>query len=179
MVRRLRTADLGPELTQQVRGLLEAAFAGTEEGDFTEDDWGHSVGGLHFLLEDAGELVGHAAVVERTLEADGRPLRTGYVEAVAIRPDRQRRGLGTAMMLEVGAYIGDGFELGGLGTGSVTFYERLGWLAWPGPTGVRTPGGVQRTAEEDGYILVLLTPASPVLSLTGLLTCDWRPGDSW
>jgi aminoglycoside 2'-N-acetyltransferase I len=36
-----------------------------------------------------------------------------------------------------------------------------------------------RTAEEDGSVLVLRTPVTGTLDLTGPLTCDWRPGDVW
>jgi aminoglycoside 2'-N-acetyltransferase I len=178
-IRRLRTDALDPALERRVRALLDAAFRGGEEGDFTEDDWKHSIRGLHFLLEDDGDLVGHASVVERSLEVAGRPLRTGYVEAVAIAPDRQRQGLGTRLMRDVNAWIAEGFELGGLGTGSVSFYERLGWQRWQGPTGIRTEAGFERTPDDDGYILVLLTPSSPPLSLGDPISCEWRPGDSW
>ncbi len=45
----------------------------------------------------------------------------------------------------------------------------------PGCTG----SGPQRTADEDGYILVLSTPSSPALDLTASISCEWRPGDVW
>ena len=40
---------------------------------------------------EAGAVAAHAAVVDRTLEWDGRPLRTGCVEAVATLPDGRER----------------------------------------------------------------------------------------
>jgi aminoglycoside 2'-N-acetyltransferase I len=178
-VSRLATQELSPEAVGEIRRLLVAAFAGTDEGDFTEADWQHSIGGIHVLLEIEGALVGHASVIERILEVDGLPVRAGYVEAVAVDPAHQRRGLGTALMQEVNADIAARFELGALGTGSIGFYERLGWQVWRGPTGVRTAAGLERTPDEDGYILVLPTPASPPLSLTAPISCAWRPGDSW
>jgi aminoglycoside 2'-N-acetyltransferase I len=178
-VRRISTAHLSAATLRDVRRLLETAFAGSEEGDLTEADWQHTLGGMHFLIRLDGALVGHAAVVERRLEIAERPVRTGYVEAVAIDPAHQRRGLGTALMRAVNAWIAERFELGALGTGSMGFYERLGWEVWQGPTGVRTARGVERTPDEDGYILVLRTPASPPLSLTAPITCEWRPGDAW
>jgi hypothetical protein len=36
-----------------------------------------------------------------------------------------------------------------------------------------------RTAEEDGNVLVRLTPTSPELDLSAPISCDWRPGDVW
>ena len=177
-LRRVPTGDLTPAETRAVRALLWAAFPPGDEG-FTEDDWQHALGGLHFLLELDGRLVAHAAVVERELHVGDRPLRTGYVEAVATHPDRQGRGLGTRLLREVTAYVRQRFELGALGTGRHRFYERLGWRRWQGPTGVRTAAGVRRTPDEDGDVLVLTTPSSPPLDRTGPISCEWRHGDVW
>jgi aminoglycoside 2'-N-acetyltransferase I len=44
---------------------------------------------------------------------------------------------------------------------------------------VAGPEGRERTAEEDGSILVLRTPATGVLDPTSPITCDWRSGDVW
>ena len=162
-----------------IRVLLERAFGSDEEERFTEADWDHAVGGVHFVLDVAGEIVSHASVVERELHVGGRPLRTGYVEAVATAPDRQGAGYGSLVMADVTAWIRDRFELGGLGTGRHAFYQRLGWLTWIGPSSVRMGDGEQPTPEDDGYILVLPTPSSPPLDLTAPISCDWRPGDVW
>ncbi|HLX35841.1 MAG TPA: GNAT family N-acetyltransferase [Candidatus Limnocylindrales bacterium] len=178
-IRALTTAELSPADVGAIRDLLTAAFAEDEHGGFTEDDWQRSIGGTHFLLEDAGRLVGHASVVERDLYVDGHPIRTGYVEAVAIEPSRQRQGLGSRLMDAVNAHVDAGFDLGGLGTGSQPFYERLGWQIWQGPTSVRTATGTVPSSEEDGYILVRRTPSSPPLRLTDPISCEWRPGDAW
>jgi aminoglycoside 2'-N-acetyltransferase I len=61
----------------------------------------------------------------------------------------------------------------------VGFYERLGWVAWRGPTSVRMGAGAVRTVEEDGNVFVRLTPTSPVLDLSAPISCEWRPGDAW
>lgn len=158
--------------------LFRAAWKGESE-EFTDKDWDHAVGGLHFLLEEGETIVAHASVVERELHTGGRRLVTGYVEAVATRPMHQRRGHGSALMREVGEYIDETFELGALDTGSSAFYERLGWVVWKGPTFVRTDSGLIRTADEDGQVLVRLTPTSPELDLSAPISCDWRPGDVW
>jgi aminoglycoside 2'-N-acetyltransferase I len=177
-VRRATTPDLTPAERDSLRKLLWAAFAGDGDG-FTEEDWEHALGGIHVLAEAGGELVAHASVVPRELHVGGRPLATGYVEAVATAPDRQRQGFGTAVMREIGEIIWAGYELGALGTGEHAFYERLGWRTWRGPASVRAPDGVRRTPDEDGYILVLETPASPALDFDAPISCDWRAGDVW
>jgi aminoglycoside 2'-N-acetyltransferase I len=178
-VRHLRTDELTPVEISALRRLMHEAFGSDEEERFSEDDWQHALGGVHFVLDMDGKILAHAAVVERELHAGGRPLRTGYVEAVATAPAHQRKGYGSAVMRPAGAHIRKHFELGALGTSSHGFYERLGWETWRGPTYVRTSTGLQRTADEDGYILVLRTPRSPALVLTDPISCDWRPGDVW
>jgi aminoglycoside 2'-N-acetyltransferase I len=158
---------------------MDAAFVGDEHGGFDDDDWNHALGGVHFLREVDDLIVAHAAVVERELHVAGRPVRAGYVEAVATAPELQRVGHGTDVMREVNAYIDANFELGALGTGSQAFYERLGWKIWRGPSFVRTERGDQRTPDEDGYIMVLLTRSSPPIGLDEPISCDWRSGDVW
>jgi aminoglycoside 2'-N-acetyltransferase I len=173
-----RRDSLSPDETARVRTLLWAAF-GDGEDAMTEDDWQHAQGGVHFVAEADGEMVAYASVAERSLEIDGRPIRTGYVEAVATAVGKQGRGIGSLLMRAVNAYIRDRFQLGALGTGRHGFYERLGWLTWKGQTWVRAADGPRRTPDEDGYILVLPTPASPELDLTAPISCDFRSGDAW
>jgi aminoglycoside 2'-N-acetyltransferase I len=178
-VRRVATEDLTAPEVEAIRELLVAAFGSDDEDGFDEADWQHALGGFHFVLDVDGEIRAHAAVVEREIQVDGRPLRTGYVEAVATAPVHQGTGLGTSVMRDVGSWIQERFELGALGTGSHGFYERLGWRTWQGPSSVRAPTGTRRTPDEDGHILVLSTSSSPVLDLTAVISCDWRPGDVW
>jgi aminoglycoside 2'-N-acetyltransferase I len=181
-LRRISTPDLTATEVAAIRAILVEAFGSDEDERFTDDDWDHAVGGLHFVLDVNGEVVTHASVVQRELHVDGRPLRTGYVEAVATAPHRQAAGFGSMVMTDVTAYIRQHFEIGALGTGRHRFYERLGWQTWRGPSFVRLEGGGadQGTPEDDGYILVLATPTSPPrLDLTAPISCEWRPGDVW
>lgn len=172
------TGQLSSAEVAALRDLFREAWAGDAE-EFTNEDWDHATGGVHFIREEGGEIVAHAAVVERQLDAGRESLATGYVEAVATRPSLQRRGYGSDVMREVGAYIDETFQLGALDTGNAFFYERMGWLVWKGLTFVRTESGLVRTAAEDGQVLVRLTPSSPELDLTQPISCDWRPGDVW
>lgn len=178
-IRRVGTTDLAPAEVEAIRDIMTLAFGDDEEERFTDADWAHALGGVHVVVEVDGVILAHAAVVERELHVAGRPLRTGYVEAVATTPQRQGGGLGTLAMREVNALIRDRFELGALGTGSHHFYERLGWVSWQGPTFVRTSVGLERTPDEDGGILVFATPASPALDISAALSCEWRAGDVW
>jgi aminoglycoside 2'-N-acetyltransferase I len=178
-LRRLPTHQITESDIAALRELLWAAFATDVDGEFTEDDWQHALGGVHFVLEVGGMIQGHAAVVERELHVANMPLRTGYVEAVAITPGRQRSGLGTVVMAEVSRHVAGEYELGALGTGSQAFYERLGWQTWRGPSSVRTAHGEVPTPADDGYIMVLPTPRSPALDFDAPISCEWRAGDVW
>jgi aminoglycoside 2'-N-acetyltransferase I len=131
------------------------------------------------MLTLDGRVVSHASVVERDIQIGGLPLRTGYVEAVATCPEHQGRGYGTQVMREVGAWILGRFQIGVLGTGLHAFYQRLGWTIWAGASSVRTPTGTQATPDEDGFIMVLVTPATPHLDPAAPISCEWRPGDVW
>jgi aminoglycoside 2'-N-acetyltransferase I len=181
-IRRVSSAGLTAAEIASIRAMLIDAFEpmAAAEGAFEDDDWDHALGGTHVVLEQDGQILAHAAVVERPLEIDGRPVRTGYVEAVGTRLGHHGRGHGSAVMREVNDIIlADPFELGALGTGRFRFYARLGWERWRGASFVRTPHGLEATPDDDGYLMVLRTPSTPPLDVHGSISCDWRPGDVW
>lgn len=196
-IRWVPTWLLTPTRATQVRALLDAAFAGSVE----ETDWEHALGGLHALAftdpvggrgrpdGDRGDrdqtdgdtrlVIGHAALVLRRLLYHGRALRCGYVEAVAVAPGWQRRGVGTALMAKIETAIRGGYEVGALGTTEQgrRLYLARGWQAWRGPTATLTPTGIQPTPHQDGAVLVWPGPVE--LDLDAPLTSDWRAGDPW
>lgn len=174
----LRSDELSPEQALELRSLCERAWA-AKGGDFNTEDWESCLGGTHVFAEEGGAIVAHASVIDRTFELDGTHLQTGFVEAVATLPERQGAGYASEVMRTVNALVDQGFQLGALDTEIPAFYERLGWVLWPGHTGVREPEGVRLTPEEDGNVLVRLPGGSLEAGRDSLLVCDWRPGDPW
>jgi aminoglycoside 2'-N-acetyltransferase I len=174
-VRTAHTADLDEATLTTVRRLLDAVFG----EDMTDEDWDHALGGVHALVWEGDELIGHGSVVQRRIIHGGRALRAGYVEGVAVRADRQRRGHGGALMAVLERVVRGAYELGALGATDegAALYTAHGWKRWEGPTCALTPEGIVRTEEEDGFVYVL--PVSAALDLSGELTCDWREGDVW
>lgn len=162
-----------------IRAILDEAFGTDPDEAFTDDDWIHGLGGLHVIAEVEGAIVAHASVVERELHVGSVPLRTGYLEAVATLPSRQREGWGSAVVRAATELVLERDELGALGTAEHGFYERFGWRTWRGPSFVRSPTGLVPTPAEDGYIMVLATPSSPPLDWTAPISCDWRAADVW
>jgi len=171
-VRTAHTAELDTATLKAARALLDAVF----EGDMSDRDWEHALGGVHVLVWEGDEMVGHAALVQRRLLHGGRALRAGYLEGVGVRPDRRRRGHGAAMMEALERVVRGAYELGALGATDEAggFYAARGWDLWEGPTSALTPTGITRT-EEQIYVLAVAAP----LDLSGELTCDWRDSDVW
>jgi aminoglycoside 2'-N-acetyltransferase I len=167
--------DLGPGFLRDLRILLDSAF----EGDFTDDDWCHALGGVHVWVSDPDGVISHGSLVERTLVCDGYMLRVGFVEAVATATAHRRNGHGTAVMKRIGELIRSRYALGVLSTWTHAFYEAVGWERWSGATFVDGPRGVQRTPGDDGDIMILRTWRSPRLDPDGDIIADWRPGDVW
>jgi aminoglycoside 2'-N-acetyltransferase I len=174
-LRTAHTADLDAETLRAAYAMLDEAF----DGELDEDDWEHALGGIHALVYEGEEIVGHASVVQRRLLHGGRALRTGYVEAVGVSAAHRRRGHGAALMDALERVIRGAYDLGALGAteDGAALYTRRGWRRWEGPASALTPGGIVRTRDEEGYIYVL--PGETALDLTGELTCDWRDGDLW
>lgn len=174
-VRSAHTSELRPEELRAIRELLDEAFA----GDFADEDYEHALGGVHALVWEGRELIGHGSVVMRRLLHGGKALRTGYVEGVTVRTDRRQRGLGAALMAALERVIRGGYQIGALSASEegADFYAALGWRLWTGTASVIAPGGIQRTEEEDGSIFVL--PVTVALTPDGDLACDWRGGDVW
>jgi aminoglycoside 2'-N-acetyltransferase I len=173
-LRTAHTAYLTDADLVAVRQLLDITFDG-----FTDAAYDNALGGIHVLAWDGDALIGHASVVQRRMVHAGRPLRAGYIEAVAVRADRRREGHGGAMMSELEHVVRSGFDLGALGASpdGARLYTARGWQLWRGPSAVLAPGGVRPTPDKDGWIYVL--PVTRELDLDGQLICDWRPGALW
>jgi len=104
------TAELDAATLEAARTLLYDVF-----DDMTDHDWEHALGGVHALVWEGADLIGHASVIQRRLLHRGRALRTGYVEGVGVRADRRRRGHGAAMMGALETVVRTAYELGALG----------------------------------------------------------------
>ncbi|MFG2028372.1 GNAT family N-acetyltransferase [Streptomyces sp. NPDC048825] len=176
-LRTAHTADLAPAELRAVRTLLDDAF----EGDFSDEDWDHTLGGVHALVHDDTGLAAHGAVVQRRVLHHGRSLRTGYVEGVAVRADIRRQGLGGRVMAALEGVIDRAYALGALsatheGEG---LYASRGWQPWPGRIHAfspDSPDGVVHLPDEEVWLF--LRPASTgALDPAYELVFDWRDGD--
>ena len=168
------TAQLSPDDLAAVRKLIFTVFA-----DVEEEDWDHCLGGVHAVLWEGREVIATGSVVQRQLFHRGRVFRTGYVEGVAVRADRQRQGLGAAVMSELERIVAGAYELGALAStdAGLPFYEARGWRRWRGATYAATPDGRVRTPGDDDAVFVW--PLATSLDVTGDIVCDFRGGSYW
>jgi aminoglycoside 2'-N-acetyltransferase I len=173
-LRTAHTADLAPADLRDIRALLDGAF----HGDFTDEDFEHGLGGMHALLHDAAGLAAHGAVVMRRARHAGRWRRIGYVEAVAVRADVRRHGLGGRVMEALERIVDRAYDAGALSASEegARLYAARGWRLWPGRICALGPEGVVRLPEEEGCVYVRPALAGP-LDPPDELVFDWRDGD--
>ena len=101
------TADLGAAEKAAIRGLMDAVFDGV-----SDDTFDNVLGGVHALILEDGELIGHGSVVQRRMLYGGRAMRTGYIEGVAVRADRRRQGHGARLMAPLEDIVRSAYDLG-------------------------------------------------------------------
>lgn len=174
-VQMFRDDETPSAVLAEVRLMVVEAF----DGQFADDDWDHTVGGWRVVVFDGQSPLSHAAVVLRALRVGRREFRTGYVEGVATRKERQHQGLGSMVMTQVTKLVRSGFELGALSTGRQDFYRGFGWESWRGPSYVQEESQLIRTLDEDDGLMVLRCGPSAAVDLGAPITCRSRRGDDW
>jgi predicted acetyltransferase len=82
---------LRSDLETRVQALLNEAFP---EGSSTNGDYyaRHGVPGRILIAREAQQVVGHLAVYQRQVKMGDEVLEIGMIGAVAVAPDRRRRG---------------------------------------------------------------------------------------
>lgn len=160
-------------MLDSLRVLLEESF-----DDWTVADSDHTYGGIHAIVWEDAVPVAHAALVQRMLLIGDKPTRAGYVEGVAVHPNRRRTGLGSTVMTALERLGSSAYPLMALSTAASAtgFWERRGWTRWAGPTSVMSPSGLARTPDDDGGVYVRSAVA---LDTEQPIACDWRAGDVW
>ncbi|WP_426366331.1 GNAT family N-acetyltransferase [Streptomyces sp. E-08] len=169
------TRELGAARLRSVREMLDSAFA----GDFSDDDWEHTLGGVHAWIEDERGIAAHGAVVPRGPRHRGRSLRVGYVEGVAVREDLRRRGLGGAVMAGLERVIDGAYAFGALSASDegAALYRARGWRVWEGRLEALGPEGVVRLAEDEGSVFLRPAEGRALPDPAAPLVFDWRDGD--
>ncbi|MGW6566837.1 GNAT family N-acetyltransferase [Streptomyces sp. NPDC054975] len=174
-VRVAPTHELGVQRLRAVREMLDAAF----EGDFSDEDWDHALGGVHAWIEDERGVAAHGSVIMRRVLHDGRSYRVGYVEGVGVRDDRRRQGLGGLVMAELERVIDGAYAFGALSASDdgAALYTARGWRPWEGRIEALGPEGVVHLPEEEGSTYVRPAGGRALPAPAAALVFDWRDGD--
>ncbi|MEU5985637.1 GNAT family N-acetyltransferase [Streptomyces sp. NPDC047434] len=169
------THAVGAERLRAVREMLDDAF----DGDFSDDDWDHALGGVHAWIEDGRGVAAHGSVVMRRIRHDGRSYRVGYVEGVAVRADRRREGLGGAVMAELERVIDGTYAFGALSASDegAALYRARGWEVWSGRIQALGPDGVVDLPGEEGSTFLRPAAGGALPAPAAPLVFDWRDGD--
>lgn len=131
-IRRERTGD-----EEAIAALVTAAFATAAHSDGTETsivEGLRSAGAmtLSLIADDAGEIVGH--VVFSPVTIDGSSAGWFGLGPVAVRPDRQRQGIGDALISDGLAQLVAYGAAGCVVLGDPAYYGRFGFVANDGLT---------------------------------------------
>lgn len=107
------------------------------------------------VAEDAEQVVGHALYSPATLDDDGRLTAVAALGPVAVLPDRQRRGIGAALIragLDICREQGYGLAIV---LGHSTYYPRFGFRP-SRPLGIRW----EHDAPEEAFMVMELRPGA-------------------
>lgn len=136
--------DMSPQLDAEIRSGLCRCFPADVEIYAQTRAWHEAVPSYSIVLTDAGQVVAHLGVVDRTITVAGRPLRVAGVENVYVLPERRGQGLSRRVLLPAMAEaarrkfaVGLLFCLPTL----ESLYGSCGWQALPGADIVRVENG--------------------------------------
>jgi putative acetyltransferase len=112
--------------TAAIRALHEAAFGGPDEAALVDDlrDGGHLT--VSLVAVDGGAVVGHVALSPVVLDSAPRPFALG-LGPVAVRPEWQRRGIGTRLTQAALEAAGQSAAAFVVVLGEPAFYSRFGF----------------------------------------------------
>lgn len=171
---------------QSIQDLCTRAY-----GEDVWCDYEYLKAAYHVIGRAAGVIVCHALWVNRRLSVnnDGQPLKTAYIEYVATEPALQGQGLASQLLrflldyiqnvevLRTELYQDIRYELAALAPENSQFYERLGWELWLGDLYVRNAGQLISTPDDD--VMIYRLAATPMISITDDLFAEWREGELW
>ncbi len=87
-----------PEDIKQIHSVNEQAFEAPEEARIVDDLCEKCPDTLSLVAEDEGEIVGHIFFSPVKIEASGTVIKGMGLAPMAVRPDRQRQGIGSHLV---------------------------------------------------------------------------------
>ena len=112
-----------------IRKVSLAAFPTAQEADLVQQLREDADSELSLVADDEGAIVGHVLLSRMNVEGDGRPYRAVGLGPVAVIPERQREGIGGALIEEVVRRAQDRGEEIVFLLGEPDYYRRFGFSA--------------------------------------------------
>ena len=112
-----------------IRMVNLAAFPTAQEADLVQQLREDSDSEISLVAEDEGTIVGHVLLSRMKVAGDGRPFRALGLGPVAVLPDRQRQGIGGALIEEALRLAQDRDEEAVFLVGEPDYYQRFGFSA--------------------------------------------------
>jgi putative acetyltransferase len=125
----MKIRDETPSDFPVIESLLRLAFGGPYEAALVRRLRSDALVAVALVAEDEEEIVGHIVLSWLPTTIDGRPVRAVALAPMAVRPERQRGGIGTALVrhaLQTAALAGADAAIV---LGHPTYYPRFGFSA--------------------------------------------------
>ena len=110
-----------------VRAILVSAFAGPAEADLVEQLRRDGDLLLALVADDGGRIHGYAAFPKLAVEDAGRTYDAAGLAPVAVTPDRQRLGIGGALIREGHRLLAEQGHSLSFVLGDPAYYQRFGY----------------------------------------------------
>jgi putative acetyltransferase len=119
----------GADDASTIAALNRAAFGGEDELDLIERLRADGIVAVSLVALEDASLVGHILFSDLAVELDGRPVRAAALAPMCVRGDRQRQGIGSAMVRAGLAAVRDAGYAAVIVLGHPEFYPRFGFSA--------------------------------------------------
>jgi aminoglycoside 2'-N-acetyltransferase I len=166
--------DINRELSEKIKSMLHRAY----EGDFSEEDWEHTLGGVRYLGWIGDELIANGSICSRTIWLNDIETHVGYIEAIAVEPKFWSKGYGTQLMQSISKDALSAYSVSMLSTSEKGFYRRVGWTDFRGESFVTLSNKEVRTANDDKGLMLLGSDADYLTRIIKVV-CESRSGDVW
>lgn len=126
---------------------------------------------LGYVVEEAGQIVGAATVLDLTCSVEGHNLRCAGVAAVGVLPNLRRGGAGTALMAGMMPLLRqEGFALTSLYAYRETFYRRVGYEVCGGRKRITCPS--HRLPKVESELETRTIPIQEIAALEPVLQAN-------
>jgi putative acetyltransferase len=112
-----------------IRRLNDVAFGGASESKLIAELRRAGLAFIELVAEDRAEIVGHILFSKLCVRSDAKPVDTLALAPLAVRPDRQRRGIGAALVHAGLEAARRGKWCAAIVLGHPSYYPRFGFSA--------------------------------------------------